>query len=57
MNPLATVHAMITQASGSSSKPKVELDSHAETSVICDNVKSYVMFSVMIEKMAIRVTD
>ena len=37
IKPLSTVHVMVAHASVASYKPKVELDSHADTCVIDDN--------------------
>ena len=37
VKPLTTIHDMVSHASAASSKPKVELDPHADVCVVGDN--------------------
>ena len=37
IKPLSAIGKMVAYASVASSKPKVELDSHADTCIVCDN--------------------
>ena len=38
IKPLTTIRFMVAHASVACSKPKVELDSHADTCVVSDNI-------------------
>ena len=58
VKPLSSVHVMVAHDSVANSKPKVKLDSYADTCVVGDNclviltIIDQLMSTVMIQKMA-----